>query len=96
MLLIAAFLLGLAEIIIIPVSMALTSENAPRQYQTTMMGVYYFTLTFSGYLSGEIATLSPVQTHAAHSYSLFFASISLVTLLLTAIIYLLQKRLQTL
>ena len=91
LLIIAAGLLAVAEIIIIPVAIAQTFTNAPQHYQTTMMGLFYFTLTLSGYLSGEIATFSPIHSHAAHAYSLFFAIIAGSILLLTLLIYWLQR-----
>jgi proton-dependent oligopeptide transporter, POT family len=88
LLFIANLLLATGELCIVPVTISLISTVSPPNYKGTLMGIFYFSLTFSGYLSSLIAKTFPISsTNSAIDSMHLFLSISallfIVAILLT-------------
>lgn len=89
-------ILAMSELCIIPVTMSLTNIMAPQKYRGTMMGVFYFSLTLSGYFSGLIAKLTQNGNEQgvalfSHTFNLIAVFLILAALLLFVLTYLLSK-----
>jgi POT family proton-dependent oligopeptide transporter len=78
-------ILGLGELCVFPAALSAISQLAPINLRSTMMGVLFLSLAFSGYLAGAIAKLVSVenleaQNHALQvNYAQAFIEIALVT-----------------
>ena len=76
--LIANILLAFGELWIIPVTMSLTNTKAPQNYKGTFMGLFYFSLALSGYLSGVVSRYSPKINSPIVDFSYFFIKIAAI------------------
>jgi len=72
----ANMLLAFGELWIIPVTMSLTNNKAPQNYKGTFMGLFYFSLALSGYLSGIVSKYSPKIHSPGVDFSYFFIKIA--------------------
>ncbi|MCD6045067.1 MAG: hypothetical protein K0R48_230 [Gammaproteobacteria bacterium] len=73
----ANFFLSIGELSIIPVSISLISEYAPVRQRNFFMGIFYFLLSFSGYLSGLIAKITAQISYQNEShFEIFFLVIA--------------------
>jgi POT family proton-dependent oligopeptide transporter len=50
--------LGIGELCTLPILLSAISNFAPMQWRSTMMGILFLSLAFSGYLAGIIARIS--------------------------------------
>ncbi len=91
-------LLGLGELCISPVAFSAISQLAPIHMRSTMMGILFLSLAFSGYLAGVIAI---VVSGGAYSlivvnYTQAFIEIAGVTFLVGLIMFLVNIKLRVL
>ena len=84
---IASFIFSLGEISTFPVALQEVGEHAPVRFKSTLMGVLYFSLVFSGYLSGVIDGFAPTNVHSPQAFSVFFFGVAVVTLVVTLLLY---------
>ena len=85
-------LLAAGELCIIPVTMSLISLKSPTNYRGTLMGIFYFSLTFSGYLSGLAAKLFPTNASSLPTdYMPLFITISAVLFITATLLTFLNK-----
>ncbi len=89
---IANAFLAVGELCIIPVTMSLTNLRAPLKYQGTLMGIFYFSLTISGYCSSLIAkfTLNASQSTNISSIAYSFNHIAVFLILAAVALYFIQ------
>lgn len=91
--------LGIGEICIMPTVTSSVSDLAPKNIQSTMMGVWFLSLAFSGYLSAIIAQMiadSSANTHASQIYAKSFLEIAMIAIIIALACYatgLIAKRL---
>lgn len=86
--------LGIGEICIMPTVTSSVSDLAPKRIQSTMMGVWFLSLAFSGYLSAVIAQIIANQTvlhNARQVYAASFTEIATIACLIALACYLLSK-----
>lgn len=83
-------LLAISELSIIPITISLVNFLSPENYKNTIMGVFYFSLTLSGYLSSLIIKNSvPSIASPIKSFSpsfLFIAGLLFVTTAFLAVL----------
>jgi len=84
-------LLGLGELCVFPVVLSAISQLAPLKLRSTMMGILFLSLAFSGYLSGLIAQIISIESqnslsHAVN-YSHAFVLVSLMTLAISILLF---------
>lgn len=86
--LLGLFLLGVGELCIIPAVTAAMSNLAPKDYQTTFMGIWFLSLAFSGYMASLIAkmNISPEVARASiHNFVATFWGIAELTAAVTVV-----------
>lgn len=91
LLLLANILLAIAELTTIPIAMSLISLVAPLKYRSTVMGIFYFSFTLSGYLSGVLSKIQPTSNiSAGNDYTALFLCIALILFAATLLIFILN------
>jgi POT family proton-dependent oligopeptide transporter len=92
------FLLGIGELCVLPVALSAISQLAPIHMRSTMMGILFLSLAFSGYLAGAIAILVSGATNGNHviNYAHVFIEISTVTFLIGLILLAVNIKLRVL
>lgn len=91
-LLLGNLLLAIGELCIIPVTMSLISLVGPLKYRSTLMGMFYFSFTFSGYLSGLVGKFQQDKSIiTADNYTFLFMGIALILLVTAMVIGVLNK-----
>ena len=83
----ANLFLAIGELSIIPISLLLISNSAPAKYQGMLMGVFYFILSFSGYLAGMLAKAAPENFSASYNYIFFFLNIACSLLVFALLLF---------
>lgn len=81
------FILGAAEICIMPPLISSITRLAPPNFKATLMGALYVALAFSGYIAGMIAKMTDKGGEvgvSAHAYAHTYFSISIGAVLLSA------------
>jgi proton-dependent oligopeptide transporter, POT family len=79
--------LAIGDMSVIAISIAWIAERSPENVRGMLMGVFYFALSFSGFLSGKLAELS--QYHGDTSiagYTHFFINIAMMALVLGVVL----------
>lgn len=82
--------LGLGELCVLPVALSAISLLAPANIRSTMIGILFLSLSFSGYLAGAIANLISTQNlagslHSVVNYTQAFIDVALVTIAVSAV-----------
>lgn len=91
LLLLGNILLAIGEISTIPIAMSLISLVVSPNYRSTLMGIFYFSFSFSGYLSDILTKLQPDNNAStANNYTALFLSVALILLGATLLIWLLN------
>lgn len=89
----ASFVLALSEMSVLASSITLINKLSPKKHKGRLMGLYYFSLMFSGYLSGKIAGFSPQLADGFSSYFFILALFILGSVIvLGAISYYLNRK----
>lgn len=83
----ANLFLAIGELSIIPISLLLISNSAPAKYQGILMGIFYFLLSFSGYLAGLLAKAAPENFSLSYNYVFFFLNIAFSLLVFTLFLF---------
>lgn len=85
------WLLAVGELCILPVTLSAISRYAPRKWQSSMIGVFFLALSFSGYFAGLLAKImnSPQAGAMAHSISYVrpFFEIGLLTFFISILVF---------
>lgn len=80
------FVLGVGELCILPTMLAAISEFSPLNLRSTMMGILFLSLAFSGYLAGLIAKIASIENvisqNSALNYSHAFFQIAIIALVI--------------
>jgi POT family proton-dependent oligopeptide transporter len=79
--------LAIGDMSVIAISIAWIAERSPENVRGMLIGVFYFALSFSGFLSGKLAELS--QHHGDTSiagYTHFFINIAMMALVLGVVL----------
>ena len=97
LIILANAILAMSELCIIPVTMSLTNMMAPKKYRGTMMGVFYFSLTLSGYFSGLMAKLAQSRNEQgvalfSHTFNFIAAFLIFAAFILFVLTYILNKK----
>lgn len=92
-------LLGLGELCVIPVVLSAISQLAPMKIRSTMMGILFLALAFSGYLAGAIAKIISVdnligKSQHAVDYAHAFIEVAMVTLAMSAFMFIINPMLK--
>lgn len=77
--------LAIAELCIIPVSIAIITTHTPPNYKAMFMGGYYFILASAGYFAGLLAQFSPDESStdpAGFIYFFLFIAISIIVIII--------------
>jgi len=97
------FTLALGELCTLPILLSAISQFSPKKWRSTMIGVLFLSLAFSGYFAGIIAqlasthtTIKNMSTNVAINYSLTFIDIGGAAFLISLIILLLTPLLKKL
>lgn len=93
MIFIANLFLAIGELFIIPVSLLLITTGITKKHQGLITGIFYFTLSFSGYLSGLLARAAPESFSKAYSFSDFFLYIAIGLLACTILLFCINRSL---
>ena len=81
--------LAMGELCIIPTSIALISENVPNRHLSFFIGIFYFSLSLSGYFSSFIADISKdMQSLNENGFLILFILIAIFFALFSLGIYL--------
>lgn len=85
------FMLGLGELCTLPILLAAISNYSPPKWRSTMMGVFFLSLAFSGYFAGIIAkiTSTPSVNLSNINFAHGFAEISVVAFLISVLMFVL-------
>ncbi len=91
-------LLGLGELCVLPVALSAIAQFAPIHMRSTMMGILFLALAFSGYLAGVMASLvsTNANSHAVVNYAQAFIEIAAVTFLVGLIMFMVNIKLRVL
>lgn len=92
-LVLAAIFLSIGELCVIPVSLLWISSNTSVKYKGMYMGIYYFSLSISGSLSGFLARLSSLMSKS--SFTLFFLYLAIAASALVVITFVLARILRS-
>jgi POT family proton-dependent oligopeptide transporter len=92
------FLLGIGELCVLPVALSAIAQFAPTHMRSTMMGILFLALAFSGYLAGVMASLvsNDANSHAVVNYAQAFIEIAAITFLAGLIMFVVNIKLRVL
>jgi POT family proton-dependent oligopeptide transporter len=92
LILLANFILAASELCIIPVTMVILNSAAPKQYKSTVMGLFYFSFAFSGYLANFVAKISTMHHEVSRfSFAYSFSSTSLILIVTALVAFILNR-----
>lgn len=93
-LVVSAFFMGVGEVFLMPVLLALVTKDSPAKLKSSMVGFLYLAIAFSSYLSGVIANLTKTinAKSAIAGYSQTYLVIFFCMMGMSVVLWLFGKR----